>query len=130
VSFEWADFYTLAAQLHANPPDGLQEAVFRTVIGRAYYAAFCAARDFAHHSDNLAITRGGPDHELVKRHFRDDRDDTRHKIGVWLGRLMNNRAEADYKAEAAITKATADQSLALSKNVLDALSSLRRINDE
>ena len=48
MSFEWADYLKLAAAL-AEEPDSLgpEEAALRSAASRAYYAAFCASRNFA-----------------------------------------------------------------------------------
>ena len=41
--FEWAAYHTLARELATRSGD---EAALRTAVSRAYYAAFCRARNF------------------------------------------------------------------------------------
>ena len=42
MSFEWSDFLDLAVKLTKSP----DEASRRSAVSRAYYAVFCAARDW------------------------------------------------------------------------------------
>ena len=45
VPFEPVDFYALASWLYDTKPSSASEALRRTIIGRAYYAALICARD-------------------------------------------------------------------------------------
>ena len=69
MSFVWAEYHRLCETLLKTVPSGLEEATFRCVCSRAYYAAFCTARDVAQALDGLALARGGIDHGIVLRHF-------------------------------------------------------------
>jgi uncharacterized protein (UPF0332 family) len=48
MTFDWREYLTLAENLCTNShtfPN--QEACFRVAISRAYYAAFCTARNYS-----------------------------------------------------------------------------------
>jgi hypothetical protein len=60
MSFNWSDFLTLADALPRNPSSaGPEEASLRSAISRAYYAAFCGARDFARDKGEIILTYPG-----------------------------------------------------------------------
>ena len=87
MNFDWKEYLALAHFLQQHSATGLnQEAAFRSAISRAYYAAFCHARNHARDRHGLKPTYSGADHFLVKQHFS-----TRRERGVaikldWLRR--------------------------------------------
>lgn len=126
MSFNWADFLTLADALVHNPSlPGPEEASLRSAISRAYYAAFCSARNFARDREKLTLEHTARDHQLVKDHFQGARDRTRRKISLDLDRLRDNRNRADYD-DSLVGKPVpiAQSSVAVARNVLSALNSL------
>lgn len=63
MTFDWREYLTLAENLCTNShtfPN--QEACFRVAISRAYYAAFCTARNYAKDYDRLILRKTGEDH--------------------------------------------------------------------
>ena len=71
MTFDWREYLTLAENLYTNShyfPN--QEACFRVAISRAYYAAFCTARNYAKKYDRLILRKTGEDHRIVKDHYR------------------------------------------------------------
>lgn len=70
MGFNWEDYLNLAQYLQGNTNVGYSdEAAKRAAVSRAYYAAFCYARNYAH--DNLAysLTRDGTEHAALRKHF-------------------------------------------------------------
>lgn len=58
MSFDWVDFLALADALVRDPNSpGPEEASLRSASSRAYYAAFCSARDFACARDGLVLQK-------------------------------------------------------------------------
>jgi len=126
MSFNWVDFLALADTLVRDPSSpGPEEASLRSAISRAYYAAFCSARNFARDSENLALEHTARDHQLVRYHFQGASDRTHRKIGLNLNRLRNNRNKADYDDTLVDRPVSlAQSSVAVARNVLNALNSL------
>jgi uncharacterized protein (UPF0332 family) len=125
MSFDWAEFLTLADALLRNPDSpGPEEASLRSAISRAYYAAFCSARNLARDRREITPTGSARDHLLVKKHFEASPDRTRRKIGINLGRLRNYRNMADYRDSLSRATPMAQSSVALARNVHNALTSL------
>ena len=71
MSFNWKEYFNLALVLQGLYPQGfVQEAAFRCSVSRAYYAAFCYARNNARDNLGFTPTHTGRDHGLVREHFR------------------------------------------------------------
>src|SRR5258708_7770083 len=101
MSFDWVEYMRLAKQLAgvSTTPPG-QEANHRTAISRAYYAAFCQARNYLRDKDqDNAITSitDAQIHGYVIHQFSDSRDRQRKRIGQNLDRLRRERNRADYE---------------------------------
>ena len=103
MTFDWREYLILAENLCTNShtfPN--QEACFRVAISRAYYAAFCTARNYAKDYDRLILRKTGEDHRIVKDHYSFANDShiqqqrKRRQIGINLDRLINLRNKADY----------------------------------
>jgi uncharacterized protein (UPF0332 family) len=126
MSFHWGDYLTLADSLvNAPGTPGPQEAALRAAISRAYYAAFCSARNLARSRGEIAATGAVSDHELVAVHFRGSTDPMRRRIGADLGRLRKYRNNADYDDQlAGDPLARAKLSVATAHDILTALGSL------
>ena len=126
MSFDWTDFLTLADALVRDPNSpGPEEASLRSAISRAYYAAFCVARNFGRDKGEFTPTQTGRDHWLVMNHFRSSPNRNRRKIGLDLGRLYDNRTNADYDDILSGRQvALAQSSVAIAQNVLSALNTL------
>ena len=97
MSFDWSEYLTVA-ELLVNQSNlfGSEEAVMRIAISRAYYGAFCEARNFLHARGLVAPVKTGEDHERIRRHFANSRNQAWKDIGNWLLRLRDNRNTADY----------------------------------
>jgi len=96
MAFDWQDFLQVAEFCHkcetATPS---REALCRTAVGRAYYAAFCSARDYATSKMSYTPTGNGDDHTLVRAHYRQAGKRDVHKL---LLQLYNWRCLCDYES--------------------------------
>lgn len=101
MGFDWVEYFNLAKKLYQKAGTFTRcsdEACQRSAISRAYYAAFCEARNLAETHDKIKLTHKAEDHEIVKNHFINCKyDKRRKKVGVQLDRLRNSRNTADYK---------------------------------
>ena len=94
MSFDWKEYLNLALFLHGHRGGSFtQEAAFRWATSRAYYAAFCHARNYARNQHGFSLTHSSRDHELVRNHFR-NRGMT--KIARKLDTLRRWRNSCDY----------------------------------
>ena len=85
MSFHWSLYVDLADALIREAGQLADaEVCQRAAISRAYYGAFCTARDLALSRDNLQLTQSGQDHGIVIRHFRGSNDRLRQSVGVEL----------------------------------------------
>jgi uncharacterized protein (UPF0332 family) len=122
MSFNWADYFTLAVTISKNPSGlGPKEAALRSAVSRAYYAAFCASRNLVRDRGEFKPTRTGKDHRLVKEHFRKSPAKNRQQIAAWLDRLHIDRNEVDYEDMITNPEALARFSVINARKVLDAL---------
>ena len=125
MSFDWTEYLNLAETLVREKAIFTnEEACLRAAISRAYYSAFCAARNRARDLDGLAVTNATADHGLVKQHYQAATDRRRKKIGTWLDRLRLNRNHVDYEDSVSQVDALCNSSLAQARNVLNELKTL------
>jgi uncharacterized protein (UPF0332 family) len=97
MTFDWKQYYEIAKFLHGDILIELpNEASLRSSVSRAYYSAFCLARNFA----------------IIHRHFEPFHDDRDHKnlienfrvgkfsqVAARLQRLREWRNASDYQDE-------------------------------
>ena len=95
LSFEWSEFLSLARKLTTTSP-GSGEASLRSAISRAYYAAFCCARNHLRDKERHSIPATGQAHTYVRSQFQTSTDSPRRAIGQQLDRLRIARNKADY----------------------------------
>jgi hypothetical protein len=98
MSFDWTDLVGVARHLEkeANQATGQAEALRRSAVGRAYYAAFCHARNYAVQYLGYYIKGFGDDHGALRGHLKKSR---RGGDAARLDMLRNLRNEADYSDE-------------------------------
>lgn len=67
MAFDWCEYLNLARVLQTHTGSCLaQEAALRSATSRAYYGAFCRARNHAEAVLGFTRTRTGKDHALVR----------------------------------------------------------------
>jgi uncharacterized protein (UPF0332 family) len=127
MSFDWAEFLTLAEALQSAPDSpGPQVAALRTAASRAYYAAFHCAVDLAL-GEGFELTHRGEDHKRIQDYFRNYKPPSplRRKISLELNRLYNHRREADYDNNLKRQPGSlAAQAIGMARDVLNKLGSL------
>ena len=96
MAFDWAQFLSLAEFLKGKSDTGFaEEASARCAIGRAYYAAFCHARDVAM-KNGLVLRRTGEDHIGVRDHYKSKGMGV---VAAKLDALRQWRGACDYTLE-------------------------------
>ncbi|CVK17528.1 HEPN domain-containing protein [Sporomusa sphaeroides] len=96
-TFDWSNYLTFAQEICGknNGQNPCQEAKMRCAISRAYYSAFCNARNFL--KDNgVDLPDDAKVHEVVKSQFNKSANETYQQIGENLNRLRIARNKADY----------------------------------
>jgi len=91
--FDWSKYLNLARFLHTGNTTYNQEAAYRSAVSRAYYAAFCYARNFARDNEGFEPKYDQRDHQLLKLHFVVSRS----QMALLLDQLRQWRNDCDYK---------------------------------
>ncbi|SRR5216683_843182 len=73
-----------------------EEACCRAAISRAYYAAFCAARNHARDNEGLTLSNTAQDHQTVFVHYAQNPNVQHKAVAATLHRLRQQRNRADY----------------------------------
>ena len=127
MAFKWSD-YLLLAQFIQNqePPDRedcfTKEAMCRCTVSRAYYAAFCHARNYAHERLSYRIRYPeGNDHWGVRERLQEKK---RHDESRWLGELHEWRKQCDYadSIDARVLKIMCKGSISKAQSIISRLS--------
>lgn len=96
MPFDWRKYLELAKQLSGLQSAGYsQEASDRTAISRAYYAAFCWARNYAEQHFGFRRTGRGEDHRLLRDYLKKRIPE----IASNLNKLRGWRNASDYEDE-------------------------------
>lgn len=128
MSFDWHDYFKLADQLNSDPAVfGVDEAVFRCVASRAYYSAFCNARNTAIAKHHVTFGKFQV-HQAVANHFFRRHSTLEKRISRNLSRLKKRRIQADYEDLIALPDTPtgiAQQALDLARRILADLQGVR-----
>jgi hypothetical protein len=126
MSFDWSHYLELAKELNTGSSGSpIEEAKLRSAISRAYYAAFCVARNYLRlHRPAVYIPPGGEAHRIVKETFERDPDLVWRSIGIKLGRLRINRGTADYEDTVPGLSALAQLSLIVADEAITKIKAL------
>lgn len=96
MAFNWEEFLDLAIALQTGRSDYPHDAALRSAVSRAYFAAYCIARDYARDKEGLSLANKPSDHSLVRRHYlRHGRED----LASELDDLRQWRNVCDYEDE-------------------------------
>lgn len=139
MSFDWSEYLKLAQELEEQAKKSssaaYQEAKLRSAMSRAYYAAFCLARDHLRYKDkisepnplinthNLRVNI----HRYVREKFQESNDAMRQDIGHKLEWMCDNRNAADYDLRSAVFKNPTIALQVTLKWAKEVLSMLRRL---
>jgi len=114
--FDWAGYFSLAQDLSGRP----DEAALRSAISRAYYAAFCKARNKLRNM-GVQIPQTGAAHQLVWNEYRNDPNQTQQLVGLNGDRLRVKRNQADYNDQFQSLTSEVQTALIQASNVLSNL---------
>ena len=97
MSFDWREYLRLASQLGGRTVSRTsREARQRSAISRAYYAAFCAARNHLRDREGHTIPNAAQAHRHVATAYQSSQDPARRALAWRLVQLRNQRNRADY----------------------------------
>lgn len=96
MSFDWREYLTLAEELAGRAKIApAEEARLRSAVSRAYYAAFCKARNRLRDQERVEIPPFDV-HKYVWGQFKRSGNSGRKQIGTLGDRLKKDRVRADY----------------------------------
>lgn len=97
MPFDWREYLELARELIGQGSSSYpEEAAKRSAVSRAYYAAFCWARNYAEANWGFRRTSGAEDHKRLREHLRRQ---SRMQLASNLNRLREWRNICDYGDE-------------------------------
>ena len=127
MKFDWSEYFNLAKELAKTS----EEAELRSAVSRAYYSAFCLARNYLRDIEqDPRLSRNKTYdikvHEYVAKEFihHQPKSQTRIEIGKDLTRLRIMRNKADYEDTMFNLQKEARTALMLAQNIILALSNL------
>ena len=121
MSFNWDQYLDLASELAGKPPKtpSTEEARLRSAISRAYYAAFCRARNELRDQRGVVNVEKMTHKQLWKRFETADTKD--QQIASDGDRLRRDRNAADYDDVIENLSSVANSALELSAGIIDRL---------
>jgi len=123
MSFDWAEFLTVAEALSTADLTISREALLRSAVGRAYYAAFGTERHRARER-RLQTRQSAAEHGEVSMFLSREYGETGAEIAKQLSRLRTNRNIADYEDECEDPERLAAESIMYARRVLTLLATL------
>jgi uncharacterized protein (UPF0332 family) len=125
MMFDWSDYLDLAKELAGRMAShATEEAKLRSSVSRAYYAAFCKARNYLRDIEGRSIPSTGDAHVFVRDEFRHSADRLRRKIGNNLNRLRIDRNKVDYDDSVTGLSSMATMDLTIALKVISTLNIL------
>jgi uncharacterized protein (UPF0332 family) len=119
MSFDWREYLAVARFLAGDTAVGFSaEAALRAAVSRAYYAAFCHARDHAVRRLGFTALGSGQDHRNLRAHLHRAQ---RHRAAELLDRLHQWRKACDYDDVVLNLEQVVTSSLTRAQVVLDEL---------
>lgn len=123
MAFDFGEFHSFSLSLlrlaNGGGVTGCDlEAAYRSVVSRAYYAAFHYARDYA---VELGFGTGASEHERLPKFLHDN---LQHTLANRLNQLKRWRVNADYEARP-VPRTEAGTCVASARKVMDEASLLR-----
>jgi hypothetical protein len=96
MPFDWKMYVELSHFLQQQTGFGDREALLRSALSRAYYGAFCYARNYARDWLGFQPRYEGEDHGRLRAHLKKRK---RWRVSEKLERLRDWRNECDYQDE-------------------------------
>lgn len=119
MTFEWRDFLVLAEELAVREEESCQ----RSAVSRAYYAAFCSARD-AIREEGVVLPKSGSVHRVIWSQFEKASASHRRRIAILGSRLRHSRNRADYDVAVARVEDVAADAIADAGQLISLLEEL------
>jgi uncharacterized protein (UPF0332 family) len=118
MSFNWSELLDVAEFIAAQKPTGSigEQALARSTVNRAYYAAYWKARSFWE-DKGQSIDRSRA-HSHVIELFRHSGATDLEMIGDDLDYLHADRIRADYLKEAIVSTEKAEESLEIASDII------------
>ena len=123
MTFDWSEYLKLAQELAGQAVGPAEEeAKLRSSVSRAYYAAFCKARNYLRDiKGDFSIPSTGAAHGYVISVFKSSSDRLGRKVGDDLDRLRIRRTKVDYDDSVTGLLSIAKISLKSAQDVISAL---------
>jgi|SRR5581483_1092488 uncharacterized protein (UPF0332 family) len=118
MPFDWKEYLDLAQFLATNQGSFTREAALRCAISRAYFAAFCHARNYASSQQGFKPKRTEEDHSDVREHFKRS---GMLDIASKLDQLRQWRNKCDYAEEVFQVPVIAESALNTAQTVFSRL---------
>lgn len=113
MSFDWKDYVYFAEELLNQAG----EAPLRSSISRAYYGAFCIARNRKGYKNY----KGTDIHWRVINEYKNSSDKEEQAIGLTLAELRRLRNNADYREDKPIDRDLAERVVFSAKFILTSM---------
>jgi uncharacterized protein (UPF0332 family) len=127
MNFNWLDYFTFATELikDANQTGAsFQEAKYRIIISRAYYAVLHEARLQLKKDQPTLIIPKRATHYFIIKQFLSSQDPARRELGSKLRRFKVIREKADYADTLANPDKVAQKALLTAQEILNLLATL------
>jgi hypothetical protein len=118
MAFDWRDFLELARFLQSQSNIAIQEAAQRSSVSRAYYAAFCHARNYTRDQLGFSPYYHVADHQLVRDCLRSNRMGS---VATCLDKLRQWRNDCDYDDVLGNLPSLVSRAISKSSSVLTSL---------
>ncbi len=119
MSFDCREYLEVAKYLAGFQNSGFsEEAVYRSSVSRAYYAAFCWARNYSQKCLGFEPKEKYQDHKLLREHLQKI-DQEWVKIAHNLNTLRKWRNKCDYENSVENLSFIVKQSIRLSSEIID-----------
>jgi len=116
MAFDWREYLELAKELVGQAGSGYStEAAERSAVSRAYYAAFCYARNYAETFLGFQRVGGPEDHKNLREHFQQSR---KTQLASRLNRLRKWRNDCDYEDQVSNMKWYVQNAIRLADRVI------------
>lgn len=116
MSFDWTEYLRLAEELAGlSQTPSAQEAKFRSAVSRAYYAAYCHARNRLGFPMPPHVQS---EHTYVWNEYRRSADIVRKQIGKDGALLRRHRNKADYDDTVVWLSYLTEEALQLSNRII------------
>jgi len=116
VPFDWREYLELARELAGLRGSGYsQEAAERSAVSRAYYAAFCWARNYAKKNLGFKPKRDPTDHLRLRDHLQNQ---GYPELASDLNKLRGWRNACDYKDQVSQLREQVSYSIKVAEKVI------------